>query len=226
MLSVTEDKLRFLQSLITHIAFNKNYQLNKNTQILFRAPSQSDINLINSETTIPNTQLKTTTASIASITINGETYKYLPISNLEFNNDQYLTPLPQLIQHITQIFENNNINWESVINIYYTQFLPLTQQLTQLFNNLNFLRTDPVITAVLDLVYNNVVDLRILNLNNVWDRNYLAILLNYSLKLTQEPNMRDKKDVKAEVKTTVEKNAKELIQKYNEMVAKKNAKRK
>jgi hypothetical protein len=213
MLFNAEDKLRYFQTLISNVVFTKVYNFD-NFQVVFRALNADEHLIVNKQ---PNTtQQHIVSPTIKSLTINGVTCKFASVTELDFNNELHDTPLPQLVQYITTQLEGSEVGWDTLINIYYQQFVPLLVQLNAYFNNTQTFNTDTLIKAVTDLMYHNAVDFRWLDLDTITDRNYLAVMLNYYNLDTQNTVQGPQPAVNAN-------DAQALIALYKEMVDKKNA---
>lgn len=173
---MTEDKLRFFQHFVTGKAFTKEYEIGKYGKIVFRTITEADKQLIVKYEGLPKDAYFV--AGIANITAVEDTTKFVPISDLEFDT-QYSTPVPQLITYITELFDSFNINYATVVNLYHQDFLPLVQQLQTNFKHPN-IAFDAVINNLLRLIYNNVINISELDLDNPHDRNLLGLLLSYT----------------------------------------------
>jgi len=216
MLFNAEDKLRYFQTLISNYAvFTKVYNFD-NFQVVFRALNTDEHLIVNKQPS--TTQQHIVAPAIKSLTINGVHCRFASITDLDFNDELHATPLPQLVQCITDQLQGSSVTWETLINIYYQQFIPMSVQLDTYFNNAQTFNTDVLIKAVTDLMYSDVVDFRWVDLDSATDRNYLALMLNYSYNLPTQNTVQGSQPA---VNTN---EAQALIALYKEMVDKKNAK--
>ena len=216
MLFNAEDKLRYFQTLISNYAvFTKVYNFD-NFQVVFRALNTDEHLIVNKQPS--TTQQHIVAPAIKSLTINGVHYSFASVTDLDFNDELHATPLPQLVQYITDQLQGSGVTWETLINIYYQQFIPMSVQLDTYFNNAQTFNTDTLIKAVTDLMYRDVVEFRWSDLDATTDRNYLALMLNYSYNLHTQNTVQGTQPA---INTN---EAQALIALYKEMVDKKNAK--
>lgn len=208
-----EDKLRFFQHFVTGKPFTKEYSVAEQVKIVFRTVCPADAILVNKYD--GNRKSAYLIAGIERICIaNEETITFVPLTELEFDT-QRITPIPQLMEYITNLLGLINIDYVELIAPYYHWFLPLAQELDESFSNPVIIARDPLINNLLTLIYNKVININTLNLNKAADRNLLGLLLQYKqetapdrIEMTHESPTRSPVD---------------LIKLYEELKEKKNA---